>query len=293
MGVRLEWSCDYDLLAARHGLADLGAVFAWQLGDRLDKASLASWRERWRIKLSDANPPDSSSVLFLKRFDRPPLRHQLARWRQGRWWVSTGRIEWGNAHALAAAGVSAVTAVGFGEMMAGPWERRSFVALAEVAGESLERWIPRCLPPGVCETNHRRRRALCDRLACFVAGFHKAGFVHRDLYLCHIFLNPDVAGRRIDDGRPWFTLIDVQRVFRPQWRRRRWVVKDLSALNFSAPADRIGLRERLRFLCRYARMCGQFGTARELARRIAAKTARMTRRRRVPLAGEWSGAGMR
>jgi hypothetical protein len=292
MGVRVEWSCGYELLAARHGLADLAAVFAWQQGDRLDKASLATWRQRWRVQLSDDHSTVVPGVLFLKRFDRPPLRRQLERWRQRRWWLSTGGTEWRNARALAAAGVSAVTAVGFGEAMAGPWERRSFVALAEARGESLERWVPRHLPPVANETDFRQRRAFRDRLAAFVAGFHRAGFVHRDLYLCHIFFDTDSAAKRGEDGRPWFTLIDLQRVFRPQWRCRRWVIKDLAALHFSTPRDRVGLFERLRFLCRYVRACPRFGTARELVEPIAAKTARMARRHQAPWAGAWKNDGV-
>ncbi|MBP7935134.1 MAG: hypothetical protein KA354_10850 [Phycisphaerae bacterium] len=292
MGARVEWHCGYDQLAARHGLTDLAAVFAWQDGDRLDKATLESWRQRWRIRLSDVGPSAVPGVLFLKRFDHPPLRHQFERWRQGHWLASTGGTEWGNARALAAAGVSAATAVGYGQLMAGPWERRSFVVLAEVRGDSLERWLPRHLAPAAFETDHQRRRTLSDQLACFVARFHRAGFVHRDLYLCHIFFDAQAEAEPGGDGRPRFTLIDLQRVFRPKWRFRRWVIKDLAALSFSVPSDRVGPFERLRFLCRYARACPRFGTARELAGPVAAKVARMARRHPAPLAGEWSRGGV-
>ena len=103
--------------------------------------------------------------------------------------------------------------------------------------------------------------------------------MHRDLYLSHIFIHdaesdvPAVVG----GGGAVFTLIDLQRVFRPIWRRLRWVVKDLASLNYSTPAERVGRFERLRFLCRYARVCGHFGSARRLAPLIEAKTIRIAR----------------
>ena len=83
-------------------------------------------------------------------------------------------------------------------------------------------------------------------LARLVADFHRAGFVHRDLYLSHIFICN--TGKPTDET---FCLIDLQRVFRPKFRRRRWMVKDLAALNFSTPEELVGRWERLRFLCRY------------------------------------------
>ena len=167
--------------------------------------------------------------------------------------------------------------------MAGPWERRSFILLREVPGESLERWWPQHLPPESQETHPNRRRVRLDRLARFVAGFHAAGFVHRDLYLSHVFVQPATGNSGDAGGGPdeRFALIDLQRVFQPKWRHRRWVVKDLAALDYSTPRDRVGQKERLRFLCRYVRECGRFGSARQLARRIGAKTARIARHGRV------------
>ena len=113
--------------------------------------------------------------------------------------------------------------------------------------------------------------------------------MHRDLYLSHVFIRPSTGPCESVKGRPGlagthaggdgphdeFRLIDLQRVFRPSWRRRRWVVKDLAALHYSTPADRVGLLERLRFLCRYVRACGRFGTARQLAEAVGAKASRM------------------
>lgn len=273
MGERFEIAPGAEGLLARHGLTSLSAVFAFQEGRRLDKPGLEGWRRRLRLTLGTAD--GRTRTLYLKRFDHPPLRRQWQRWREGHTGWSTAGVEWLNARRLAEAGVPATEAVAFGQDMCGPWERRSFVLLAEVPGESLERWVPRHLPgdqvgePAAAALDAARRRRLLDAAARLVARLHAAGFVHRDLYLSHLFIDGDSL-----------RLIDLQRVFRPRWRRRRWVVKDLAALHFSAPPERIGRFERLRFLVRYARACGRrFGTARALAGPVEVKARRMARRR--------------
>lgn len=272
------------------GLVDLPAFFAWEQGDRLDKAGLAGWRQRWRIRLSERD--GRQRVMYLKRFDRPPSARQFDRWKLGRPWTATAGIEWHNAMQLQAMGVSAAQPVGFGQQMAGPWERRSFLLLDAVEGESLEKWVPRHVAPADAERDLAGRRNTLDRLAQFVALFHQAGFVHRDLYLCHIFIRDAARGYPAPSREDVFTLIDLQRVFRPRWRKRRWIVKDLAALNFSAPADRIGRWERLRFLCRYIRAFEDAGSLRRLAWLIEHKTAEIARRNRPPIAGPWEQTSM-
>ena len=268
----------YESLLAAHGLRGLPAFFAWDQGQCLSKNRLETWRERWRIVLGDGR--QGERTFYLKRFDHPPFRRQLERWRGGHLRLSTAGIEWDNARQLAERGIRASEPVAFGHDMLGGWERRSFILLHELAGESLERWVPVHVPPTHEETDWPRRRRCLDGLARFVAKFHAAGFVHRDLYLSHVFILPATEdhGDEPDKASVAYGLIDLQRVFRPRWRQRRWVVKDLAALNFSSPRDRIGRRDRLRFLCRYAQSCGRFGSARQLARWVEGKTARMARR---------------
>ena len=269
----------YESLLSTHGLGSLAAVWECRLGQRLDKPGLEGWRQRWRLRLGDNQGQERT--LYLKRFEHPPLRRQIARWRGSCWGLSSAGVEWHNARRLAEAGVAAARPVAYGQQMRGPWEVRSFILLAEVGGASLERWAAAHMPPSDREPDARRPRELCDQLARFAARFHRAGFVHRDLYLSHVFIEPagsSSTGGGAGAGEP-FCLIDLQRVFRPRWRHRRWVVKDLAQLNYSTPASRVGQCERLRFLCRYVRECDRFGSARRLARLIGVKTARMIRRR--------------
>ena len=101
------------------------------------------------------------------------------------------------------------------------------------------------------------RRAL--RAAADVARrLHAGGLVHKDLYLCHLF---------VAKGGEEITLIDLARITRTRSRRLR--VKDLAALYVSAK-DLASRTDLLRALKRY-------GGGRPLARAVLRKAARMAR----------------
>jgi len=113
-----------------------------------------------------------------------------------------------------------------------------------------------CPMDDVWTTLDRRRavRAVAD----FARRLHAGGLVHRDLYLCHLFVAP---------GGDEITLIDLARLEKTRSRARR--VKDLAALAMSAR----GLWSRadlLRALLRY-------GGDRRLARAVWRKARRMAR----------------
>jgi hypothetical protein len=290
MGQRLHIVSGCREVLAAHGLDSVAGIFRFTGGERLDKPGLEPWRERLRLTLPAGDGPPRT--FYLKRFSRPPLRRQVQRWLAGGLEISTAGCEWRNVCRLAEAGIPAAQAVAFGQEMRGPFERRSFILLGQVPGESLERWVPAHLSGAACAEHEdrpagrRQDRGLRERLddlARFVAAFHRAGFVHRDLYLSHVFISeaePDSfsqgAGLPACSAQTGtrFRLIDLQRVFRPRWRHRRWVVKDLAALHDSTPVEYVSLRERLRFLCRYARMCDRFGRARDLAGWIERRSRR-------------------
>ncbi len=69
-------------------------------------------------------------------------------------------------------------------------------------------------------------------------------------------------------------------MFRPRWRRTRWIVKDLAALNFSAPARFVSLTDRVRFLRAYLSCEKLDARGKALARRVGAKTRRMAHHNR-------------
>jgi hypothetical protein len=113
------------------------------------------------------------------------------------------------------------------------------------------------------------RRRLLAALGELVVRFHRAGYYHRDLYLGHLLVGP--AGELF--------LIDLGRARRERRPRLRWWVKDLAALDASAPAQ-VSRRERLRFFAAWCRgLCDPRLAARRARRRclrrIASKAERL------------------
>ncbi|MBL8896509.1 MAG: hypothetical protein JNM84_02725 [Planctomycetes bacterium] len=133
----------------------------------------------------------------------------------------------------------------------------SWVALELVAHRgSLEEALLR-------DPEHVRRRL--PEIARLLAQLHRAGFHHRDFYLCHLLE---------EEGTGALVLIDLERVGELGARARRWRAKDLGALVFSL---RPGLAHTsaLRFLARYAR---ELELGRAAARRLAAAALRVAAR---------------
>ena len=101
---------------------------------------------------------------------------------------------------------------------------------------------------------------------------HGSGWVYRDMYWNHVFLDPEGADLR---------LIDVERAFRPRWRLRRWIVKDLAGLLASWPPGAGSSRTAgLRFLKAYSGgglEDGWKGLARRVLSRAAKIRAHVTR----------------
>ncbi|MHC4991596.1 MAG: lipopolysaccharide kinase InaA family protein [Planctomycetota bacterium] len=230
-------------------------------GDQtLHKASLAKWRERIVMRLGDR-------TVYLKRYDRPPMREQLRQRLRG--FSATAELEWHWLRQLPALGIAAPAPLAWGSRKRGWREHQSLLLMAEVPGRSLERWVPDEIDGRLAVPAFRTR--LGTELADVVGRLHGAGLIHRDLYLSHIFL---------DEPRPGavgIALIDLHRVIRPPLRRRRWVVKDLAALNYSTPAAAASLTDRVRWFKRYRGIARLSRPDKSLIRAIVRKTRRMTR----------------
>lgn len=251
----------FQSLLAANGLDALDALFEVEGSHTFAKPGLPGWRERIRLELD--SPNGSRRAFYLKRYTAPPVGPQVRRILSGRFGHATAWAEWNSMRVLTDCGINAVQPVAFAQEMTGIWERRSALLTAEVEGESLEKWVVRNPGRAPCK--------LRDALARFVARFHRQGFVHRDLYLSHIFIDES------DPDAPAFRLIDLQRVFRPRWRRARWIVKDLAALNYATPRSVATTTDRLRWLQLYLGVSKLRGCDRALVRRIVLKTRRMGR----------------
>ena len=150
---------------------------------------------------------------------------------------SPGRIEAENALALQSLGVDVMPLMAYGEKLHADGRLESFFLSEELEGYcELQDFIQRRFPAG-CSPLHR----LIVQVAEIARRFHAAGFNHRDFYGCH-FLVKETSQGRFD-----VRLIDLQRVQRRRWFRRRWIVKDLAQLASMSPDDCVGRREKILF----------------------------------------------
>lgn len=251
---------EHEPILRRAGLCSIERLMSTPGAARLDKPGLPRWRERLMLEIEGRR-------YYLKRYTGPPLLRQVRRWLGG--YSSEASIEWGWLAHLEALKIPAPLGVAYGAVCRGPREIASAVLAAEVPGVSLERWVgEQCAAGGIPLAV---RRALSRDLAALVAAFHGHGLVHRDLYLAHVFMEASGGSFRL-------ALIDLQRVMRraPEWRHRRWRIKDLASLNYSTPPAAATRADRVRWLQTYlGRRLGPRDL--RLARRIAAKTRRIAR----------------
>jgi len=113
------------------------------------------------------------------------------------------------------------------------------------------------------------RRLLIGELHELVTRLHRRGWFHRDLYMNHLVFDESATGRGL-------VLLDAGRSRLEQSPARRWFVKDLAALFFSAPAC-VSRTERLRFLREWMEASGRSGpeSRRRWVRAILRKSARI------------------
>lgn len=219
--------CDGPLLnAIRYEHLDtVDGACLHQGGEDLPKPGLVR-RQRKRLTLVDET--GHKHLLYMKFYGREKLLEALRRWRQTGVRVSRAMTELGNIDGVRKLGIPTMEALVCVDEPSRLGRGRGFLIVTTVPGEALSR----------CMDDYLRRHAdspervehLTDQLADLVATLHGGGYVHRDLYTPHVFLEESESGQTL-------YLIDLARVFRPRWRRFRWRVKDLAQLKYSMPAE--------------------------------------------------------
>jgi hypothetical protein len=211
------------------GLKNIDDIFSFSGGKNLTKDELAAFRQRIMF-----NTDSPKVVLFLKRYQDVPKSRQLKNWLIRRKRISTMSCDLQPAENLKSFGINTPKTIAFGREWKGLFEKRSFIITEKIPGSaSLEEKLP--------DGFSRQRKNFIESLAAFVQKFHKTGYRHRDLYLCHIFCNPQ--------GQ--FTLIDLNRVFKPLFFSQKYRLKDLAQLYYSAPGKIFTKADRLRFFLAY------------------------------------------
>ena len=167
--------------------------------------------------------------------------------------------EWRAIHKLQQLGVHTMTAVGYGRRGFNPAKQLSFLITDELAGTiSLatlcEKWTRQ--PP-----RFALKRALIARVAEIARTLHENGVNHRDFYLCHFLIEcctnenteKENLKKELCDENSRVYVIDLHRAQIRAKTPRRWIIKDLAGLYFSALEIGLTSRDRLRFMKIYSR----------------------------------------
>jgi hypothetical protein len=182
---------------------------------------------------------------------------------------SPGRVEAENAIALNALGIDVMPLTAYGEKLHADGRLESFLLSEELEGYcELQDFIAQQFAPAG-DKKHLHR--LITQVASIARRFHAAGFNHRDFYCCH-FLIKEVSPGAFD-----VRLIDLQRVQRRRWFRRRWIVKDLAQLASMSPDAHVGCREKILFLRTYLGVKKLRPHDKQLVRAVLGKLASIRR----------------
>lgn len=231
-------------------------------------------RENWHLKLHNGH--QKSRGVYLKK-------HHVCTWRtrlRAKLGIgpreNAGRAEAENVGSLTDDGIDVMKLLAYGEKLHTDGLLESFVLTEELEDYyELQKFLRRRFARRQSGRTVRRDHHL-DRLIRKVAGivrrFHAAGYNHRDLYCCHFFIKERVRGEFE------IRLIDLQRVQRRRRFRRRWLVKDLAQLSWSAPHDRIGCTQKMAFMRHYLGVRKLRPADKRLIREVLAKQQLMARK---------------
>jgi len=258
---------DYKTPLSALRLTSIDAVFSFETAKSLAKSNLAPFRSRLQFEIdsSQSLPP---TTVFLKRYDNPPILIQLKNWLTHRRRISCAPCEVEPIRELPAAGVCTPEVIAYGWQWGALFEKRSFIITEKLPdAEALERKLPDCFDAPPTIENLRSRRDFIARFAAFIKRFHQTGYCHRDLYFSHIFYRTDGT----------LCLIDLARAFKPAILHRRFLIKDIAQIHYSAPAEYFSRSDRLRFYLAYTARNRLTRRDKAFIREVLAKTNRMAR----------------
>jgi len=262
-GTRWSWR------AERHSSAlpaDLDATVMTL--ESSDRHHAKQGRSTARVRF-DAGPETLS--VYLKRHYRLPLTDRLLALVHPGGRHSPASAEWAHLERARALGIAVPEVVAAGEWI-GPWGAlRSYLMVAELVGHApLHEAVPELAGSLEPRAFARLKRAIVAEMAEVAARLHSSHAFHKDLYLCHFFL--DRRPGSSPDRR--LCLIDLHRLAVHRWTATRWRWKDLGQLLYSTHGvSGIDDRDRLRFWKHYRRRSRMLLPAVQV-RMIRAKAAR-------------------
>lgn len=272
----------------------------------------AMWRERDPFRAAQ----EQSGVIYRDKEGRRTLRfehqgrgyflklHQGVGWReifknlaQGRPPVLGAENEYRAIRALEHLSLDTLSVAAYGRSGSNPATQLSFLITDELQHvESLEdicaRWPQQ--PPTLA-----LKRRLIERVAAIARRLHGAGINHRDFYLCHFLLEKKELEKSASleaddnfDSRKLY-LMDLHRAQIRTRVPRRWLIKDIGGLYYSALDIGLNRRDIFRFMRAYTQRPLRelltrdrvfWNAVRERARRIYVRD-----HRREPQSPAWLG----
>lgn len=147
-------------------------------------------------------------------------------------------------------GLSTAKVTAFGRRGKNPAKRRSFIITKELVNTlSLEDF---CRDWQQNPPSFALKKLLIEKLARISRQMHNNGINHRDYYICHFLL--DVSSLK-DKSKPEdieLYLIDLHRAQIRDKTPRRWIIKDLAGLWFSAMDVGLSKIDLFRFITAYS-----------------------------------------
>jgi len=160
--------------------------------------------------------------------------------------VVGARTEYNAIKFLHSLGIDTMDIVGFSQHGINPATIKSFLITKELDSTvSLEDYCVNWSnePPAFSE-----KQLLLRKVAGIVKKMHENGLNHRDLYICHFLMRK--SNEVVDNETPLF-VIDLHKAQIRQKVPERWLIKDLSALYYSAMHIGLTRRDFLRFIKQY------------------------------------------
>jgi len=190
-------------------------------------------------------------AVYLKRHYELPWWHGLwaVLWPNSDWspgMVERTNLEWAHEHDLPVPNVVAA-----GEFI-GPWGKlQSFLAIEELTDMlPLHEAIPLAAKQLDAATFREWKAGLTREIARLSRCLHDRYFFHKDLYLCHFFIDrADITHVPAWTRRVY--MIDFHRLANHTLARPFWITKDLGQLLFSSEVEGVDVRDQLRFLHAY------------------------------------------
>ena len=157
--------------------------------------------------------------------------------------VTSAKNEWVAINRLKVLGIDTLTPVAYGCRGANPANIESFIVTEELQStislaKYTEAWPAKA--PSV-----RERIKLTKAVATIAKTIHDNGINHRDLYICHFLLKLPFLS---EQSEPQLFLVDLHRAQCRNRVPRRWLVKDIASIYFSAMDIGLQRRDIYRFL---------------------------------------------